>query len=375
MQIIKKWDFLTSLNQEYIQHHWPWFSKELESIFVQYPGPKLVDIEAYVYSTIEEDQKKIKTSMRNYIFTERQNSDTDHQKKKVIFREKTDLYTALIGLFHTVNIHLGLINLYFNKYIVKETITLATATVHPNFIFQAMLHSAKFMICNNPQCSESTCHYHLQHQETFLNLHQHRSQTNTLSIITKSPPQCHHPYQTSSQDESSNESSPNECCFNQVTYNVLKNNMDFQKFNSNKQLYLKTLNPILIHDDLVPNYYFFYYKVPNFVIFDKLIETIIDLKMNFIIVKGWFKHYLFLMKPIPKDYPFQTIFQYKCKHSITWCCEEAIELLNKENLTISMCLPQPFTVYILKKGLEFTKQPHNFDKFIEKLQSVILHNN
>ena len=124
--------------------------------------------------------------------------------------------------------------------------------------------------------------------------------------------------------------------------------MDFEKFNSNKEIYLRTLNSILIHDDQVPKYSFFYYKIPNLVLFDKLIETIIDLKINFIIIKGWSEHYLFLMKPIRKDYPFQTIFQYKCKRSITWCCEEAIELLNKENSTISICLPPPFTVYILK---------------------------
>ena len=198
-----------SLNQEYVQLHWPWFSKELKSVLIQYSGPKLDDIEAYVYSTTEEDQKIVKTLTRNYIFTKRQHSLPNVlirqtpivRNNKVIFREKTDLQTALIGLFHTVNIHLGLINLCFNKHLVKENIILATATVHPNFIYRSILHSlAKFLICNNPQCSESACHRHLQHQETFSNPHRHQSQTSTLCIISKPPPppppQHHHPYQT-----------------------------------------------------------------------------------------------------------------------------------------------------------------------------------
>ena len=81
------------------------------------------------------------------------------------------------------------------------------------------------------------------------------------------------------------------------------------------------------------------YTVQSFILYDKIIE-IISWDRSYMLIKGWFNHYLFIINGVPKNYPYQKLFKFNCERSFSWCAEEAAHLLCEENISIGSKLPK-----------------------------------
>ena len=276
-----------------------------------------------------------------------------------------------------------------SKKITKEILLTSLASCHPHYVFESIRRAvSKFIKC----ASETSTHLH--HQKTPPNvdarytlpltpnypyhysLHYPSAPPSSPlppSLSSSSPPSLPNAIQENNNVIEEKNKITETCCFNQTTYDILKQQANHTTFQTNVDFYLKTLNSIIITYNHIERISFKYYTTQNFIVYNKLLEIIDCWDKSYILIRGWFNHYLFMIGGVPKNYPYQKIFKFNCKQLFSCCCEEATHLLNKENISITSKLPKPMTTKLLTTTLLMTKWDHTFNMSIDRIQHVILH--